>query len=197
MKKVSVIRPLLKGKVLDPLINGTDHPGTYRWWFHEDSLKALGLSNNSTSVLLQKTIGGRKYYALYFGITVKESIRKRLDWHINQKHTISNMRSGGTLSTLRRSLGALLLGSINNPGLNQSEITINQFMDQYCIVEWMPYEKGDNNKEELKEEIETVETVELNKKYWYPLNLDKNKSGRRINLSYLHDLSAKRKLFSL
>lgn len=108
MQKVVVIRPLLKRKTLDPRIIGTDHPGTYRWWFHESCLKDLGLSENGSYVLKSGMINGEKYYALYFGIAVKETIRERFNWHINQSHSYSNIRSG-TISTLRHSLSALLL----------------------------------------------------------------------------------------
>ena len=64
MQKVIVIRPLLKGKTLDPRLNGTDRPGTYRWWFHESGLKDLGLSKNGSYVFKSELINGEKYYAL-------------------------------------------------------------------------------------------------------------------------------------
>lgn len=195
MQKVVVIRPLLKGKTLDPRIIGTDHPGTYRWWFHGNSLKYLGLSTNNNLLCSSKSVvNGQTYYALYFGIAVKETIRKRLNWHINQKHSTSNMKSNGPLSTLRRTLGALLL--YNNPkqsiSIANSQAVIDGFMDKYCVVEWMPYTSGGD----IKKEIEAIETAELkNPNYWYPLNLDKNNSPCKDKV-YSNELSKKRKSFS-
>ena len=166
MQKVSIIRPLLKGKTLDPCLQGTECAGTYRWWFHECCLKALGLLNIGNGVL-KETITGNTYYALYYGIAVNETIRQRLHWHINQRHTQSSVRSG-YISTLRLSLCALLLNPESKLTLKQSEDVVNDFMDKYCIVDWCSY-LGKN-----KAQIRKDEKAELST-YWYPLNIQDNR----------------------
>lgn len=184
MQKVRVIRPLLKGKLVDPRISGTDRPGTYRWWFHERSLKDLGLSG-CTSGLLPESIEGEMYYALYFGIAVKESIRERLGWHINQAHSESNIRNG-TISTLRHTLCALLL--VNQPNnIPDSERIVNDFIDANCIVEWTPYSPG------TESQIRTDEKKELSQSYWYPLNTQDNKKSDPVKLEYYKILKKLRK----
>lgn len=186
MKKVRVIRPLLKGKVLDPLINGTQQPGTYRWWFHARSFKDLGLTHINPSAIRNEIIEGEKYYALYFGITIKETIRKRLNWHINQTHSYSNIKSG-TISTLRHTLCALLLKSLPQKAITDSERIINEFIDANCIVEWTPYPPG------TESEIRNDEKKELSLSYWYPLNIQDNKKSDLVKLDYYNKLKRLRK----
>lgn len=167
MVRVSRIRPLLKGKSYCPCLAGSDSYGTYRWWFHESSLKQLGLSHNDTQSLLSMTFQGHNYYALYFGIAIEETIRQRLHWHINQKHTQSSFKSG-YISTLRLSLCALLLNPALKPTLQSSETVVNDFMDKYCVVEWCSYPQENKNK------IREDEKSELNA-HQYPLNIQSNK----------------------
>ena len=178
MQKVSVIRPILSEKTLDPQIKGTEHPGTYRWWFHEQCLKDLDLSNTN---LKSTTIDGELYFALYFGIAVKETIRQRLNWHINQNHSTSNMKSG-TISTLRLSLCALLLQNNLNKTILNSESVVNSFIDNNCIVEWMPYALG------TESQIRSDELYELAQSYWYPLNIQNNKKNDSAKLCYYKKL---------
>lgn len=167
MGKVSTIRPLLKGESYYPCLAGSDCFGTYRWWFHESCLKHLGLSLGYPQTLLSTDFQGEKYYALYFGIAAKETIRQRLHWHINQKHTQSSFKSG-YISTLRLTLCALLLNPASKPTLKQSEDVVNDFMDKYCVVEWCSYH---NNAED---QIRADEKAEL-RSYCYPLNIQGNK----------------------
>ena len=186
MQKVIDIHTMLKGKMADPLISGTEHPGIYRWWFHERSLKDLGLSSNNTSALWKKTIDGETYYALYVGIAVKETIRKRLNWHINQKHSYSNIKSG-TISTLRYTLCALLLKKQVQKTIRESERIINEFLDTNCIVEWTPYFSG------TESQIRIDEKKELSQSYWYPLNIQDNKKSDEAKLKYYNNLKRLRK----
>ncbi len=186
MQKVEVIRPLLKGKMVDPRISGTERPGTYRWWFHERSLKDLGLSNNYTPALWHESIDGQKYYALYFGIAVKETIRDRFNWHINQTHSYSNIKSG-TISTLRHTLCALLLENQPSKTIPESERIVNEFIDANCIVEWNPYSPG------TESQISIDEKKELSQSYWYPLNIQDNKKSDVVKLEYYNKLKKLRK----
>jgi hypothetical protein len=69
-----------------------DRPGW--WWARESEIMALLDSKfltqkyfNKLSVKLHKGNGNlNNYYYIYTGIAVKESIRSRLNWHINQPH---------------------------------------------------------------------------------------------------------------
>lgn len=181
MQKVIIIRPLLKGKTIDPRINGTDRPGTYRWWFHESCLKDLGLYNNGSYVLKSETIDEETYYALYFGIAVKETIRSRFNWHISQSHSYSNIKSG-TISTLRHTLSALLLKKNPCKTIPNSERVVNDFIDANCIVEWTPYPTG------TESQIHIDELQELSQSYWYPLNIQDNKKKDSVKLDYYKNL---------
>ena len=182
MEKVSKIRPILKGNSYYLCLAGSDCPGTYRWWFHESCLKQLGLSHIDSQKLLSTTFQGKRYHALFFGIAAKETIRQRLHWHINQKHTQSSFKSG-YISTLRLTLCALLLNPASKPTLKQSEDVVNGYMDKYCVVEWCSYH---NNAED---QIRADEKAEL-RSYWYPLNIQGNKWK-------LTDLMSKRKKIKL
>lgn len=190
MQKVDVIRPLLKGKTLDPRINGTDCPGTYRWWFHERCLKDLGITNRGSYVLMTETINGERYYALYFGIAVKETIRERFIWHILQSHSKSNIKHG-TISTLRHTLSALLLANKNIKTIPYSERIVNDFINDNCMVEWTPYTPG------TESQIHIDELNELSQSYWYPLNIQCNKKKDTDKLSYYKNLKKLRRLVKM
>ncbi|GHV03418.1 hypothetical protein FACS189485_06570 [Spirochaetia bacterium] len=111
-----------------------NHPGWYRWWAKEDAVKKLldskQLSKRYFDNLfphLTKGAGDLKnHYYLYTGIAVKESIRARLDWHINQEHTLSAVKSG-FLSTLRQSISSLVSGDQRN------ENDTNLFIDTLTV----------------------------------------------------------------
>lgn len=166
LAQVSTIRPLLKGSILHPSIQGTESPGMYWWWFREDCLPLLGVPRATRSRLRKRVFDGTDYYALYCGIAVNESIRKRLNWHINQIHKVSNIKSGH-ISTLRHTIGALLPLP---ESIEKSGTIVNDFIDEYCIVEWRPYNLA--NVENIhQDEIKELTSLE----YWYPLNIRDNK----------------------
>ena len=133
-----------------------DKPGWYKWWALKEVLEKLlnskYIKNEHLSYLLphltNKKIRGVDYYYIYVGIAVKESIRDRLNWHINQHHTISSVKSG-ILSTLRQTISSLVAG-------NQfDEKTTNRLIDS-LFVEYFPINL-EIKSDEAKEKIENIE----------------------------------------
>ena len=117
-----------------------DRSGWYRWWAKETEIQALldsrFLTQNYFDALiayLPKGTGGIKdYRCIYIGVAVKESIRARLNWHVNQHHAESAVMNG-TLSTLRQTLSSLIAGDQRN------ESATNDFIDK-LVVEYFPVE---------------------------------------------------------
>lgn len=157
--------------------------GIYCWWFRNDCLENL-LSKISrlvdserlnTEKEQHKVINGVKYTALYVGIAAgKKGILGRFKWHIEQKHSVSNV-SKGYLSTLRRTLSALhgfkLLKNITDVNFQFQE-ELNAFMDENCVLEWNYYPK------KTKKELEQIEDEIINSGY-FPLNIQGNRQVSR------------------
>jgi Uri superfamily endonuclease len=150
-----------------------DRPGWYRWWAREPEVMTLLDSKfltqkyfNKLSAKLHKGDGELNNYCyIYTGVAIKESIRSRLNWHINQPHTESAVEYG-TLSTLRQSLSSLVAGNQRN------EEATNNFIDT-LIVEYFPVEFQIKDLE-AKEYLESNEKLEMDK-YILILNIQKNK----------------------
>jgi hypothetical protein len=150
-----------------------DRPGWYRWWAMESEVIVLLDSKfltqkyfNMFSAKLHKGDGNlNNYYYIYTGVAVKESIRSRLNWHINQPHTKSAVEHGA-LSTLRQSLSSLVAGN------QRDEKATNNFIDT-LIVEYFPIESKIKDFE-AKKYLESNETLEMDK-YILILNIQKNK----------------------
>lgn len=83
-------------------------PGCYKWWAHEAEfrqlLDALCVDYDSVADAVEKKDG---LYCIYVGDAINESLRQRMNWHINQKHSLSNVKSGH-LSTLRQTISSLV-----------------------------------------------------------------------------------------
>ena len=111
-----------------------NRPGWYRWWAKETEVKALLNSQflvhkyfDELFTKLHKGSGElQDYYYIYTGVAIKESIRARLNWHINQHHTESAVKHG-TLSTLRQTLSSLIAGDQYN------ESATNDFIDKLVV----------------------------------------------------------------
>ena len=151
-------------------------PGYYTWWFDEAGtnllLKELPAIDKSK---IQEKDG---YFALYFGIA--NNCHERINWHINQKHRVSAVKSG-YLSTLRKTLSALL-----GKDMTQSEEAVNQFMDAHCQWTW-EYTPS-------RKDAEDHENKELtHKPYLYPLNIQKNKNLDKAVIQRLKELRKKHK----
>ena len=164
-------------------------PGWYKWWAPEKALKLL-LDSSYVSKkyfldllpsLTTKRINGVNYYYIYVGVAIKESIRDRLNWHVNQHHTKTSVESG-FLSTLRQTISSLVAGN------QYDEIATNNLIDM-LIIEYYPVDmliKSD----QAKEKIERIEKEELANNL-LPLNLRDNKNS--IVKEFLTDLSHARK----
>lgn len=154
--------------------------GIYCWWFKDDCVESL-LKKVSKDIewdrlakepLQHKKFGNVKYTALYIGIAAdkKKGILARFKWHIEQKHTVSNV-SKGFLSTLRRTLSALngfkLLKNSTEVNLKSQE-KLNAFIDENCVLEWNYYPG------KTKEELAAIEEGIINSGY-YPLNIQGNR----------------------
>ena len=166
-----------------------DMPGWYSWWAPEEAIKMLlnssYISNKYLSNLLShltiKNINGKNYYYIYVGIAVKESIQRRLNWHINQHHTKSSVESG-FLSTLRKSISSLL-------AFNQyDEYITNDFINM-LIVEYHPVNLPIKSNE-AKEKIESIEKKEIANNVLI-LNIKGNKNA--LVKDYLKELKKVRK----
>lgn len=166
-----------------------DMPGWYKWWATKEALKMLLDSpyiqnkyfKNLLPHLTTKKINGKNYYYIYVGVAIKESIRDRLNWHVNQHHSKSSVESG-FLSTLRQTISSLVAGN------QYDEVTTNQLIDK-LVIEYYPVNLPIKSKD-AKEKIESIEKQEITNNV-LPLNLKDNKNN--IVKSYLKELSKVRK----
>lgn len=155
MKSVSELRADIAHHRLDALPT----PGYYTWWFDVEGMRIIlkPLSGVDVSKVARCQIGGKEYYALYFGIS--GNLLERIKWHVAQPHKPSSV-AHGTISTLRHTLGSLL-------GLPMiaSESAVNEFMDRHCVLDYHNCATED--------EADRLETNTLRDGY-YPLNIAKN-----------------------
>lgn len=167
-----------------------NRPGWYKWWAPKEKVKLIlnspYINDNYFKEFLQylttRNINGKEYYYIYVGIAVKESIRDRLNWHINQHHTQSSIESG-FLSTLRQTISSLV-------SCNQyDEKATNDFINS-LLIEYHPINL-DIKSEKAKKLIEDIEKNEI-KNNILPLNIRDNK--RDILKKYLKELSRIRKI---
>ncbi len=165
-------------------------PGWYKWWAPKEEVKLIlnspYINDNYLEEFLPylttRNINGKEYYYIYVGIAVKESIRNRLNWHINQHHTKSSVESG-FLSTLRQTISSLV-------SCNQyDEKATNDFIDSLVIEYHTVNLEIKSN--DAKKIIENIEKSEM-KNNILPLNIRDNK--KEILKNYLKELSRIRKI---
>lgn len=141
-----------------------DRPGYYKWWAEEPEFRflaeKLGLDFDECVERAEKMDG---LYCIYVGDAAKESLMKRMNWHVNQHYTVSNVKSG-TLSTFRKSISALVAGN------QMDEKATNDFIDK-LYVEWFPLEFPISA--ESKKPIDDIETRIINE-HFRILNSSKN-----------------------
>ncbi len=161
----------------------SDKPGWYRWWAPEETLTLLlGDHYQVLSPHLTKgqgTLAGLS--CIYVGVAVKESIRARLNWHVNQKHTSSCIKCGA-LSTLRQTISSLV-------GHSQAdESATNRLIDQLTI-EYFPVDMPIRSLE-AKTYVEQIESDEMLAKV-LPLNIRHNRQP--VIADFKKSLTAARK----
>ena len=156
-----------------------DKPGYYKWWATKKSLQIildkLDISFQAIENFLEERDG---LFCIYVGVAIKESLRNRLNWHINQVNNISNVKNG-TLSTLRQTISSIV-------GANMLDTTAtNNFIDtlyvEYHLIN-LPIKS-----QEARDKIHKIEADLLNCNTLYILNIQDNH----------HKLSPRRKLTEL
>lgn len=108
-----------------------DKPGYYKWWAKKkelnELLKGLGTSFTFDAMDIEKN---DSLYCIYVGTAIRESLQKRLDWHVNDKHTDGVVRNG-IVSTLRQSIASIICHN------QYDKNGTNSFIDK-LYVEWFP-----------------------------------------------------------
>lgn len=143
-----------------------DKPGYYKWWAEKSEvdliLKELNITYDFAEQYFEKK---GNLYCIYVGIAAKESIRKRLDWHVNDKHTPSRVKNG-TLSTLRQSISSVV--AHNQYDKTATDDFINKLSIEYYTI---------NSPIKSTEAIEKLHSIErdLMQRNWYLLNIRDNK----------------------
>ena len=154
-------------------------PGYYKWWATYDSLlvllSRLHLDFDAIADFLETKNG---LFCIYIGIAVKESIRDRLDWHINQINIERNVKNG-TLSTFRQTISSLVgKNMLDNQATNDyiDKLVVEYFVGDYSI-----------KSQEATVELHGIERGLLSSPYLYLLNIQENK----------HPLSPKKTIKSM
>ena len=143
-----------------------DKPGYYKWYATKDDLEIL-LNKFDEKFDDYKTFFNKKndLYCIYVGVAINESLRSRLDWHINQQNTPTAVRTG-FLSTLRQSISSLV-----GRDMSDTEST-NNFIDrlyvEYFLTDYII--KSD----EAKKQIGDIEKSMLSDDKIYILNIKDN-----------------------
>lgn len=159
MIKASMLRHI------DELNKISSKPGYYKWWVSKAELdiilKVLEISFSEVEKALETKSG---LFCVYIGIAARESVRARLNWHINDSHTVSRVKNG-TLSTLRQSISSIV--SHNQYDKISTDLFIDKMFVEYFYVD-SPI-KSDITKTALHE-IET----KLMAEYLRILNIQNN-----------------------
>ena len=158
----------------------SDKPGVYQWWASKDDLlvilQALDVQFSNVQSDLEEQDG---LYCVYAGIAWRESLRSRLNWHINQKNTVSSVKSK-FLSTLRQSIAAIL-------GVSMTDTeAVNDFMDRLRVS----YDTMDFaiKSQEAKQTAHNWERNKFNSGKLYILNIQENRSHPRAPYKKLKEL---------
>lgn len=160
-----------------------DQPGWYRWWAPEPALrKLLGPHYHMLAPQLTQGHGDLEGLScIYVGVAIKESIRSRLNWHVNQKHSFGSIKHG-TLSTLRQSISSLV-------GSSQGDENATNRLINLLSVEYFPIAMPIGSAQ-AKASIELEERNQM-RDCVLPLNIRGNRNP--IVASYKKYLKAARK----
>ena len=140
-------------------------PGYYKWWVPKTELdfilKALDVSFSEIEKALETK---DNLFCVYVGIAAKESVRARLNWHINDPHTSSRVKNG-TLSTLRQTISSIVAH-------NQYDKAATDLFIDSMFVEWF-YIDAPIKSEAAKTELHKIE-LKLMSEYLRILNIQDN-----------------------
>lgn len=106
--------------------------GYYKWWCEKSELDVILNALDVKPVDVQQAIERKdNLYCVYVGIAAKESVRARLNWHVNDKHTASRVKNG-TLSTLRQTIASIV--AKNQFDKNATDSFIDKLhVEWFCI----------------------------------------------------------------
>lgn len=142
-----------------------DKPGYYRWWAKKPEfdliLSALDIDYDDIVEEVLETDG---MYSIYVGIAAKESIRNRINWHINDIHSASRVKTG-TLSTLRQSISSIVSHN------QYDKESTDKFIDKLS-VEVFPIDYQIKSEEAIQE-LDKIEKTLLSENL-YVLNIRDN-----------------------
>lgn len=149
-------------------------PGVYWWYFPRNELDRFQIAKLCEVTNLRLRSAPDDIVCLYHGMA--NNLAERVEWHAAQKLTLQSLRSGW-LSTFRFTLLAL-----NNFDFLAGSDQIDSFFDSLSVS----WKKADS-----REEAKTMENMELQSEYHYPLNITGN---RRPELKrYLQFLKSARR----
>ena len=140
-------------------------PGYYKWWAARPELDVIlrALNLNFSDIKTHIETRGN-LFCIYVGIAAKESVRDRLNWHVNDKHTASQVIIG-TLSTLRQSISSIVSHN------QYDKAATDQFIDK-LFLEYF-YTDSPIKSEAAKTELHAIET-KLMSEYLRLLNIQDN-----------------------
>lgn len=148
------------------LKNIAEKPGYYKWWAERRELdvilRELQVGFSDISSALEEKDG---LFCIYVGIAAEESVRARLNWHVNDSHTESRVRNG-TLSTLRQSIASIVAHN------QYDKSATDAFIDR-LYVEWF-YSENAIKSEAAKTELHDIEQTLL-AEHFRILNIQENK----------------------
>ena len=141
-------------------------PGYYKWWAEKTELDTILLALNAEYSELSSFIEQKDgLYCIYVGIAAKESIRKRLDWHVNDTHTTSRVLNG-TLSTLRQSISSVVAHN------QYDKVATDTFIDKLTI-EWFAIDDPIKSQAAI-DKLHAIERSIMSE-HLYVLNIQDNK----------------------
>lgn len=140
-------------------------PGYYKWWVSNTELDVILKALNVSYSEIEKALEIKdELFCVYVGIAAKESVRERLNWHINDRHNESRVING-TLSTLRQSIASIV-------SKNQFDKTATDLFIDKMYVEWF-YISTPIKSEATITELNLIET-NLMSEYLRILNIKDN-----------------------
>jgi len=129
-------------------MNYPNKSGVYFWYVSEQGATQLGIE-------IKDCVKKDDKYLVYIGLA--KNLNQRLDWHYNDKHSPSSIKSG-FVSTLRQTLSALLVGEMVT-----AKLIVDRFLREEMEVR---YEVCNNY---FERELDLINSHNL------PLNLRNNK----------------------
>lgn len=104
-----------------------EKPGYYKWWASKRELDLLLNKLNVDFESIKEYLEIKdKWYCIYVGLAVNESVNDRLNWHVNDIHSEKIVKSR-RLSTFRQSISSILSNNQND------QLTTDNFIDKLII----------------------------------------------------------------